>query len=149
MLIGPLTFVSKSFNYSAFIKHKTEAIALSQEGLEFATSLRNGVSNIADFVNIVNNCSAGCSSDWNGINNVPDFQACSGENCKMSYNSSDPYQKFRHVGDKNTDYFRTVKFIKNQGSSYNVESRVWREDDGEIKVDLVLNKTIFVYGVEY
>lgn len=150
MIAGPVTFAYKSFSYAKFVKYKMEALSLSQEALELATSLRNGSNNKDEFISAVSTCSSGCTIDWNGESNLPTVASCDATSCRLLQSSADANRTYRHIGDINTDYFRQIKFIKNAGDSYTVESRVWREDViGEIKLDVVLKKIIYIYDIEY
>ncbi len=150
MIAGPVTFAYKSFVYAKFVKYKIEGLSLSQEGLELATSLRNGAANKSDFQSIADSCSVGCSIDWNGESNLPTLTSCDGASCRLLQSSADTNKTFRSIGDINTDYFRQIKFTKNSGESYTVESKVWREEVlGEIKLDVSLKKIIYTYDIEY
>jgi Tfp pilus assembly protein PilV len=150
MIAGPVTFAYKSFSYAKFVKYKMEALSLSQEGLELATSLRNGSANKTDFSDTVNGCSIGCAIDWNGESSLPTATSCDGESCRLFEVLDAGNKTFRHIGDQETDYLRQVKFTKNAGDSYTVESRVWRDEvSDEIKLDVILKKIIYIYDVEY
>jgi Tfp pilus assembly protein PilV len=150
MIVGPVTFAYKSFVYSKFVKGKIEALSLSQEGLELATSLRNGSNTSSDFVTLANACGIGCSIDWNGESNLPTLTSCQDETCRLLQSSADSNKTFRHIGDINTDYYRQLVFKKNQGNSYLVTSKVWKvKDDGDIAVEVELKKNIFIYTIEY
>jgi hypothetical protein len=150
MIAGPVFFAYKSFTYSKFIKSKIECLSFAQEGIELATSLRNGSLNKDEFQNTANICNNGCAIDWNGESSLPTLTTCDGDSCRLLQNSSDTYRSFRHIGDLPSEYYRKVTFTKNTGDSYTVTSKVWKLHEGdELQVDVELKKNIFIYDIEY
>ncbi len=150
MLVGPITFVSKSFKYASFTKDRIIAIALSQEGLELMTSLRNG-STDAEFVDIVTDADCGasvCSIDWNGSSDTPTLKTCVENSCALYTLSSDPKSSYRHgLGDTPTSFFREISIEDNGNEIYTVRSRVYKEvDSSDIPVEITLKKNISLFN---
>jgi type II secretory pathway pseudopilin PulG len=141
MILGPLTFLYRSYHYAEFTKSKMISYGLAQEGLELATSLRNY--NLSDFQTVADNCSAGCMADWDGVSNSPTFTPCSEESCRL-YNASTTVagQFYSSSGSAETEQYRYVKFVKNGNQSYTVDSVAWANVENT-KVQVDLKKIIF------
>lgn len=140
MITAPLTFMYRSYDYSRLIKNKIISTGLAQEGLEFATSLRN--KDLNAFILVANNCSSGCMADWDGTSALPTFDTCTDESCALFKSSTDSNQLYRKVGDTQTDQYRTIKFTANGTQSYTVESIAWSKLN-DIKVEANIKKIIF------
>jgi Tfp pilus assembly protein PilV len=145
MIAGPLTFMSRSYQYAEFIKYKTIGMGLAQEGLELATSLRNA--DLNEFNNVVDSCQNGCMADWNGVSSIPTFTACIENSCRLLKSSSDTNILYRSIGDVETEFFRYVKFTPISDQSYGAESVVWANVNG-IKVETILKKIIFNINIK-
>lgn len=146
MIIGPVTFMYKSYTYAEFIKAKIISTGLSQEGLELVTAMRN--SDLANFQTEVtnNNCASGCMIDWSGTNSSPLLSSCTGLSCAL-YSIIDSNgittQMYRKNGTLETGFYRQIIITPNAANqSYTIESKTWSSING-IDVTVNLKKTLF------
>jgi Tfp pilus assembly protein PilV len=151
MLAGPLAFVSKSFSYAKFVQQNTIATGLSQEGLELITAYRNGVAS-STVISQLDSCASsnGCYIDWSGVTGGnSDFRIspCTGDSCRLYKSQAGDFFTYKNgiSSADGTDFLRQI-IVKKEGinKAYTIKSRVWSDLDS-IPVDVVLQKTIFIY----
>ena len=142
MIVGPVTFVAKSYHYANFVKQKIIATGLSQEGLELATSLRN--LDLAQFKNMASACSTSCAIDWNGNGSTPTYTPCTDTGCQLSLiTNDDGSRSYRNiVGGEVSDFSRFIKITTNGSQSYTVEADTYADVDG-LKLQVKLKKVMF------
>ena len=142
MIVGPVTFVAKSYHYANFVKQKIIATGLSQEALELTTSLRN--LSLSQFQTLASTCTNSCIIDWNGNGSTPTYSVCSSEGCKLSLISeADGSRSYRNiVGGEESDFYRYIKVISNGTQSYTVEANTYTYVDA-IKMEVKLQKVFF------
>jgi hypothetical protein len=160
MISGPVYFVSKSFQYSKFLQDKMTATSLSQEGLELITSLRNlgittsptapfeGLNTSSFSVAIEENCSSGvCAVDWSGDSSEPRLLPCNPENntCQLLVTREDGFEVWKHAGAETSRFLRALYITRNGDGGYEVESRVWVNEDMAFPVDVRLKKILYTF----
>jgi Tfp pilus assembly protein PilV len=160
MISGPVYFVSKSFQYSKFLQDKMIATALSQEGLELITSLRNlgitsssgetfeGLTTGSFSTAIEENCSTGvCAIDWTGDSSEPRLLPCDPSNntCQLLVTRDDGFEVLKHAGAEASGFLRAMYIVKNSDNGYTVESRVWVNEDTAFPVDVRLKKILYAF----
>jgi hypothetical protein len=145
MIAGPVSFIAKSFSYSAFVKNKTIAVGLSQEGLELATSLRN-ISR-SNFTSLAAACSSGCAIDWNGESSEPSLVPCDGKSCILNKVKTGDITTYKTIGTDESIFYRQLIFTPTDTANvYSVVSRVYTDD--ALKVDVQLKKTLFAIDIK-
>jgi hypothetical protein len=147
MISGPVYFVSKSFQYSKFLQDKMTATALSQEGLELATSLRN-LSTTTFSTSMDSICSSGvCAIDWSGDSDQPRVLPCDASNnsCQLMIVDEGGLEVWKHVGSETSRFLRALYVNKNSTNGYTVESRVWVNEDTAFPVEVKLKKILYTF----
>ena len=150
MLLGPLTFMYRSYTDAAFIKNKIIATGLSQEGIELATSLRD--SNLNSFKTVADSCANGCAVDWDEVSSTPTFTSCSAETCRLYKSDTDSTQIYKDsfhlpANSSQTDFYRYVKFNKFNADSYTIESISYSYIN-QIQVSVNLKKVVYNITVQ-
>lgn len=147
MISGPVYFVSKSFQYSKFLQDKMTATALSQEGLELATSLRN-LSTTTFATTLDSSCGSGvCAIDWSGDSDQPRVLPCDQSNntCQLMIVNENGFEVWKHAGAETSRFLRALYVNKNSTNGYTVESRVWVNEDTAFPIDVRLKKILYTF----